>query len=58
MMIDNVVMESVHAWDYPDFCDAYIAAADRDGVPLTDEELDGLNTDSCFVNEQAHKSLH
>lgn len=33
---------------YPDFCDAFVAEADYDGEPMTEEELDQLNdsTDS------------
>jgi hypothetical protein len=56
--ITNVVMDSVHGWDYPDFADAYVASADYDGRPMTDEELDALNADSDYVNEQAHESTH
>lgn len=37
--------------DAPDFVDAYISYATRNGVPLTDEELDELNEDSQFVYE-------
>lgn len=29
--------------DYPDYCDAYIVNAERDGVELTEEELEELN---------------
>ena len=29
--------------DAPDYCDAYIVSAERDGVELTDEEIEELN---------------
>jgi len=29
--------------DHPDYCDAYIVRAERDGVELTDEEIEELN---------------
>ena len=44
--------------DYPDCVDSYICAADYDGRPMTDAELDVLNSDSDFVYEQILKRLH
>ena len=29
--------------DAPDYCDAYIVSAERDGVELTDEEIEEIN---------------
>ncbi|MEJ7932539.1 hypothetical protein WG922_21395 [Ramlibacter sp. AN1015] len=55
--LDNIQVESVHAWDYPDFSDAFISYAERDGVPLTDAELAELNADSSLVNEAAHATF-
>ncbi len=49
--IDNIEMEDVYTWDYPDFCDAYILSADYDGVPMTDEQLDELNEDGDYIYE-------
>ncbi len=55
--VDNVKMS-----DYPDFCDAYIAAAkvEEYGIwrDLTEEELDELN-DKCpeFVYQKAVESI-
>lgn len=44
--------------DYPDFVDAYVYAADYDGEPMTDEQLDYLNDAHYdFVNEQVYQSL-
>lgn len=47
--IDNIEVEGVDFSDYPDFCDAFIASADYDGVEMTDDQLDQLNDDSDFV---------
>lgn len=38
-LIDNIQFD-YDSSDYPDFVDAYIADADYDGVPMTDEQLD------------------
>jgi len=51
--IDNVVVECVDLYDYPDFCDAYIESCDIDGVPATEEQLELINENGSFVNEQA-----
>ena len=56
-MISNVQMDGVHKWDYPDLCDAFICYAEKDGIPLTDAELDELNNDRDFVHEKALESL-
>lgn len=50
-MIDNVELDGIDFLDFPDFTDAYITYAERDGIPLTDEELDDLNEDRCYVYE-------
>ena len=47
--IDNIEIDGIDTKDYPDFCDAYIASADYDGVPMTDEQLDELNEDGDYV---------
>jgi hypothetical protein len=50
----------VNTWDYPDFCDAYIADAvwDDTGEPLTDEESEQLNeTYADVIGEMAYESL-
>jgi hypothetical protein len=41
--IDNVKIEDIDFNDAPDFVDAFIASADYNGVPMTEEELDELN---------------
>ena len=49
--IDNIKIEDIDTNDYPDFCDAFIASADYDGVPMTNEQSDELNEDSEFVHD-------
>ncbi len=56
--IDNVVLDGIHHWDYPDYCDAFIDSADYDGKPMTDEQLDDLNEDSDLVFELVWDNLH
>jgi len=56
--IDNVEIEDVYPSDYPEFCDAFIASADYNGRPMTDEELDTLNDEEPeFVLEQVYALL-
>ena len=50
-LIDNVKVEGIDTKDYPDFCDAFIASADYDGEPMTDEQLEELNNDRDYVYE-------
>jgi hypothetical protein len=56
--ISNVQVGGIDMEDFPDFCDAYIESADYDDREMTDEELDILNEDGCFVSEAAHESLY
>ncbi len=56
--IDNVVVGDVDFGDYPDFSDAYIYAADYDGRPMTDSEIDEINKNNDFVYEQVIKHLY
>lgn len=54
-----IEMDGLNTRDYPDFCDAYITyAEDKTGRPLIDEEIEELNDDACYVNEQAHKQYY
>ncbi len=55
--IDNIEVDGIDTNDYPDFCDAFIASADYDGKPMTDEQLDELNEDRDFVYECAQNHL-
>ena len=56
-LIDNIEVDGIDTKDYPDFCDAFIASADYDGKPMTDEQLDNLNEDSDFVYECVQNHL-
>jgi len=50
--ITNVEIEDVFRFDYPDFCDAFITAADYDGKPMSEEMIDYLNeNDNGFIGE-------
>jgi hypothetical protein len=57
-LIDNVVVDGIDYNDYPDFCDAYIAEADYNGEPMSDEMIEVLNYDyTDFVLEQVYSHL-
>ena len=56
--ISNVVLDGVHQWDYPDYCDAFIDSADYDGKEMTEEQLDELNEDYELVHELVWDNLH
>ena len=43
--VGSVEIDGIDTDDYPDFVDAYIAAAEyEDGTPLTDEELEYMTS--------------
>ena len=55
--ITNVEIEDIHSFDYPDFCDAFIASADYDNKPMSDDMIDYINdNDNGFINEYIFKS--
>jgi hypothetical protein len=54
--IENINILGIDFKDAPDFCDAYIESADYDGQPMTDEEIESL--DSEFVYEQVMKQIY
>lgn len=56
--IDDVEVDGIHSWDSPDFCDAYISSATYKGRPMTEKELDKLNSDSDFVYEAVMNKLY
>lgn len=56
--ITNVVLDGIHHWDYPDYCDAFIDSADYDGKEMTDKQLDDLNEDYELVSELVWDNLH
>lgn len=55
----SIEIEGIDMNDYPDFVDAYIAAANfDDGTPLTDEELNQLNDEMADeIHDLAYQSL-
>ena len=46
--ISNIKFEDVDFKDVPDFCDAFICAADYDGEPMTQEQLEDLDRDWVY----------
>lgn len=55
--IENIEIEGIDHKDYPDYCDAYISTATYDGREMTEEELEELNQDSCFVHQKVMESI-
>ena len=55
--IDSIEFDGVDFNDYPDFCDAFICYAERNGEPMTEFELETLNEDTGFVYEKLMDSL-
>lgn len=49
--VSNLEFDGIDHKDYPDYSDAYIASADYEGQPMTDEQLDELNDNRDFVYE-------
>jgi hypothetical protein len=47
--ISDIEVNGVNIRNYPDFCDAFIASATYDGRPMSDSELDRLNSDTDYV---------
>ena len=46
--LENVEIDGIDFTDYPDFTDAYIVYAERNGVPLTEDELDAIDPDTVY----------
>jgi len=54
---ESLVVENVHSWDFPEYCDAHFSYGETiTGRMLTDEELHKL-TDNYpeLLNELAHQ---
>lgn len=47
--IQCVEFDGIDHGDASDFCDAFITYAERDGEPLTEEDLEELNEDHDTV---------
>ena len=56
-LIDNIELDGIDTNDYPDFCDAFIASADYNGVEMTDAQIDILNEDYSFVHDCVYNQL-
>lgn len=56
-LIDNIEIDGIDTNDYPDFCDAFIASADYNGVEMTEEQLEALNEDYSFVHDCVYTQL-
>jgi len=57
MKLENVELDDIKMWDYPDFCDAYIAYAEVKGKALSENELDQLNDDRELVMDLVYRRL-
>ncbi len=55
--VDNVEIDGINPADYPDFCDAYIIAADYNGEPMSEAQLNKLNECSDFVYDHILKAV-
>ncbi len=55
--IDSIEFEDIDFSDYPDFCDAFICYAERNGEPMTETELNELNEDTLFIHEKLMEHL-
>ena len=58
--VGSIEMENVLAFDYPDFCDAFVGYAEFvDGVELNEnEKLEIENKFRMEMNMLAHESFH
>jgi len=56
--ITNVMVEGIDHRDCPDYCDAFIASADYDGVEMNEELLDELNDCGDFVHESVYSQIY
>ena len=46
--LENVEIDGIDFTDYPDFTDAFISYAERNGKPLTEKELDAIDDDTVY----------
>jgi len=56
--LTDIRVSGIDHHDYPDYCDAYISAADINGRPLNEGELELINENRQFVYEQVWKAIH
>ena len=50
-LVENVEVDGIDTFDYPDFVDAFIVYAEYDGKEMTEEQIEELNENSEFVQE-------
>lgn len=50
--LSDIEVDGIDMKDYPDFVDAYISSGNYDCRPLTEEEMDLLQSDYDFLYEQ------
>ena len=58
--LDDIELGGVDYKDHPDYCDAYLSSATLNGVELTEEELDEINSSDAgasFVNENCYEHV-
>jgi hypothetical protein len=58
--VENLTVDGVNSWDYPDFCDAFFSDGwhIKENRELTEDELISLGEDFPEVlNEMAYESL-
>lgn len=51
MKLKKVTFSGIDHNDHPDYTDAFIDSAERNGVKLTDSELEEVNNNSSLVYE-------
>ena len=56
--IEDVEVDGIDTSDYPDFCDAYIAAATYKGRAMTDQELGALNEDGSYIYDRIADKIY
>ena len=56
--IDNIEVDSIDFADAPDFADAYISYAEYKGIPMSESQLDRLNSNRDFVYEQVINKIY
>lgn len=56
--VDNIEWDGIDHRDHPDYCDAYIIAADYNGRPMTEDELDHIMEDTDWKYDALMSHLY
>jgi hypothetical protein len=56
--IKIISLEGLDHSDFPRYCDAFIAEATYDGKPMTEDELDEVNSNLDFLQSAIHDYLY